>query len=320
MQYRQLPQLPDQPLSVLGFGSASISGEGGGYGFGPISEEDSITLVRKAWERGINVFDTAPIYGFGEAERRLGRALKPFREKIFLLSKSGVTWDRHRRVDIDNSVSTTQRMLEQSLRDLNTDWIDLYLVHWPDPRHDIRSTIEYLAKAREQGKINHIGLSNTNSGDLQRALEIAPILAVQGESNLFVRRQQTSFLSDLEQLQIGFFAWGTFDKGILTGRVTPARTFQKPDARAHAPWWKNADRTRKFAAMQDLAALASTHGFTLTEMALSAVLSQAQLTSALVGIRDLAQLESAVEALQRPLSAELLGDVQAIVDRHLSPQ
>lgn len=127
------------------FGGASISGEGGGYGFGDISKDNAISVLHHALERGIKVYDTAPIYGFGESERRIGEAFKNKREHAFIISKCGVTWHDSKRVNMTNDPVTTKKMIEQSLRDLSTDYIDLYMVHWPDKNTDIRHTLEVLS-------------------------------------------------------------------------------------------------------------------------------------------------------------------------------
>jgi myo-inositol catabolism protein IolS len=160
---------PDFPI---GFGAASISGEGGGYGFGAISERDAVQLLEQAFHAGIRLYDTAPIYGFGLSEKRIGLAFQQKREDVFYVSKGGVTWDQNKRVDKNNHPDVIQKMLEQSLRDLNTDYIDLYMIHWPDERHDIRPAMEVLTKAKAQNKIRFIGLCNTNERDFKKVLVV----------------------------------------------------------------------------------------------------------------------------------------------------
>ena len=108
------------PTGVLGFGGAVIAGKGGGYSFGGLEEQESIALVRDAYELGVRSFDSAPIYGFGESERRLGRALKNYRDQVQITTKSGITWDQSKRVTISNTPAITEKMLTQSLRDLDT--------------------------------------------------------------------------------------------------------------------------------------------------------------------------------------------------------
>ena len=150
MIYNDFGQLGER-VSAVGFGAASLSGSGGGYGFGAIEDQSAIDLIHGAMDLGVNLYDTAPIYGFGESERRLGLALSGRRDGQLVVSKCGVAFDENRNVRIDNSATTTRAMLEDSLRRLKLDMIDAYLVHWPDPNTDIRETMEVLVRAKESG-------------------------------------------------------------------------------------------------------------------------------------------------------------------------
>ena len=297
------------PLPIA-FGGAAISGEGGGYGFGDITENDSIDLLLRAYEGGIRIFDTAPIYGFGLSEKRMGKAFKGMREKVFLVSKSGVTWHDNKRVDMTNDPVVTQKMLEQSLRDLNTDFIDLYMVHWPDARVDIRRTMEVLSKAKHEGKISHIGLCNTNLEDLKKAFEVDRVEAVQSEFNLFTNKVVSQDIFPfLREKQISFMSWGTLDKGIITGRVDEARkTFDKSDCRSWAPWWKSADNSEKFIAMKKLLPVLDKNHHTGLELALAHNLSFPELSVALCGAKNPAQLETLLKAVLNMPKGDVLNE------------
>ncbi|MFA6236102.1 MAG: aldo/keto reductase [Bacteriovorax sp.] len=293
----------------LAFGGASISGEGGGYGFGDISEADSIELLHGAFDQGLRIFDTAPIYGFGLSEERIGKAFKQMREKVFIVSKSGVTWDSNKRVDMNNDPLVATRMLEQSLRDLKSDYIDLYMIHWPDARVDIRRPLEVLAKAKQQGKIKHIGLCNTNISDLEKAVEIDRIEVVQSEFNFFAHNAARELFPYLKTHNISFMSWGTLDKGILTGRVDELRKFDASDCRSWAPWWKNADNKSKFDAMKKIWPLLDKNQKSGLELALGYNLSFPELSTALCGVRSKTQLSSLFSALDNLPSKELLAEL-----------
>ena len=230
----------NKEFSTLGFGGASISGEGRGYGFGDISESKAEELLLLSYEHGVNIFDFAPIYGFNLAEIRAGRGLKKVREKVHLISKSGVDWHDNGRVNMSNDPKIAIKMLNQSLKNFNCDYIDIYLIHWPDSNVDIRRPLEALYNEKEKGKILHLGLCNTNIEDLRKAKEVCPVEVIQMEANLF--RQQT--FKELDQecdesiLKIG---WGTYDKGILSGSVRADSKFDSSDCRSWAPWWKKSD-------------------------------------------------------------------------------
>lgn len=292
----------------LAFGGAAISGEGGGYGFGNITESDSIHLLHEAYEGGIRIFDTAPIYGFGLSEIRMGKAFKNNREDVFIVSKSGVTWDQNKRVDMSNDPGVTERMLEQSLRDLQSDYIDLYMIHWPDARVDIRRPLEVLHKARQQGKIKHIGLCNTTVDDLEKASEIDRIEVVQSEFNFFQNDISKTLFPYLKKNNISFMSWGTLDKGILTGRVDEKRKFEESDCRSWAPWWKNADNHSKFMAMKKIWPLLDSHNHTGLELALAYNLHFPELSVALCGAKNSEQLKSLFKALDHMPSDDILNE------------
>lgn len=301
---RSLSSLP------IAFGGAAISGEGGGYGFGDISENNAIDLLLEAYESGIRIFDTAPIYGFGMSEVRMGKAFKNIRDNIFLVSKCGVTWHENKRVDMNNDPFIATKMLEQSLRDLNSDFIDLYMVHWPDARVDIRKTMEVLSKAKHQGKIKHIGLCNTNIKELDLAFEIDRIEVVQSEFNLFTNKFVSEQLFPyLKEKRISFMSWGTLDKGIITGRVDEHRkVYEASDCRSWAPWWKSADNTKKFEAMKRLWPMLDKNHHSGLELALAHNFSYPELSVAICGVRSSAQLQSLVKSLKNLPTHEELSD------------
>lgn len=298
----------------IAFGGAAISGEGGGYGFGEISEGAAIDLLHEAYEGGIKIFDTAPIYGFGLSEKRMGIAFKNTRENVFLVSKSGVTWHENKRVDMNNDPKIAEKMLEQSLRDLNTDYIDLYMVHWPDSKFDIRRTVEVLSKAKHQGKIKHIGLCNTNIDELNKAFEVDRIEVVQSEFNLFTNKFVTEQLFPyLNEKQISFMSWGTLDKGIITGRVDEKRkAYDKSDCRSWAPWWKDADNSAKFEAMKKLWPLLDKTGHTGLELALAYNLSYSELSVTICGAKSSDQLQSLLKAAKNLPNNDQLSEYVAL--------
>ena len=299
----------------LGFGGASISGEGAGYGFGDITEDQAIALLHEAKDLGIRIFDTAPIYGFGLSEKRMGKAFKSKRDEVFLVSKSGVTWHENKRVDMSNDPKVTQKMLEQSLRDLDSDYIDLFMIHWPDEKVDIRKPLEVLAKAKSEGKVKHIGLCNTNLEELGKASEIDTIEVVQNQLNLF-ERDSIELFDYLSENKVSFMSWGTLDKGILTGRVDRDRKFDKSDCRSWAPWWKGMDKESRYRAMEKINPFLKEHGHTGLELALGHNLSYEEVSTLLCGARNSEQLNGLVKALENLPSEDLMNEIKRIVNEN----
>ena len=296
-----LDQITNTPLA---FGGAAISGSGGGYGFGEITESQAISLLHEAYDQGINIFDSAPIYGFGESEKRMGKAFKAIREQVFLISKSGVSWHNSRRVDMTNDPKVTEKMLLQSLRDLQSDYIDLYMIHWPDERVDIRRPFEVLCKAQEQGKIKHLGLCNTFPADLDKARELGKVEVVQSEYNLLNRTVREQLFPYLNAHGISFMSWGTLDKGILTGRVDADRKFDKVDCRSWAPWWSKKENKKKFARLEKIWPLLEEWGHSGLELALAHNILAPELSVSLCGARNSLQLQGLFKALKNLPSEE----------------
>ena len=303
MIYRKVPGFID-PVPVITFGGASVSGEGGGYGFGAMSEDEAQRLLEASWDAGITLFDTAPIYGFGLSEERFGRYLPKGAQVI---SKSGVDWHDSKRVNMSNSKSITEKMLEESLERLGRDCIDIYMIHWPDTKIDIRIPLEVLKKAQDEGKIKHIGLCNTTTDDLIKAQEICRVDVVQSELNLF---NQDPFLS-LEELWRDklSMSWGTFDKGILSGRVSSGRKFTKEDCRSWAPWWNKKAVQIKIERTQRLNEILRDYDISLPAFCIHYNLHYFGLSTCLVGVKTLGDIFQVTSNLQPKLTRETMKEV-----------
>lgn len=295
MIHKKIPGFPC-PMPVISFGGASLSGEGGGYGFGPMSELEAENLLKASWEAGIRVYDTAPIYGFGLSEERLGRYLP---KEALVVSKSGVDWHDTKRVNMTNSKEVTEKMLNQSFKRLKRDQIDMYLVHWPDSRVDIRIPLEVLKKAQDEGKIKHIGLCNTNTIDLNKAKEVCKIEVVQSELNLF-HKESFDLIKDewKDKFSMG---WGTFDKGILTGRVDEKRKFSKQDSRSWAPWWDKKIVSQKIERTNKLRLILGDFNLSLVEFCLHYNLYHYGISTCLIGFKTPADITQVTSCLQSKL-------------------
>jgi len=316
MQLRQFGSI-DVKVSAIGFGGAAVSGDAGGYGFGSISESDSIELLRSALDQGINLFDTAPCYGYGESERRIGKAFREIRDQVFLVSKSGVTWDENMRVRKTNDPAVTEKMLNQSLVDLQTDYIDLYMIHWPDDYYAIEDAMQVLVDAQKAGKVRYLGLCNTNPTDIEKASTVGKIDVIQNNYNLFDRSAEKELLPLCASKNMGFMSYGTLDKGILTGKVKPDRKYDKTDVRAVAKWWKQEDRSWKFAAMEKIEGLLEKWQVSHLDLALHGVLRNPNVSTALVGMRKPEYLESTVASTcKNPLNDEQFAEIESIINEH----
>jgi len=290
------------------FGGAALSGEGEGYGFGPITENESIELLQFALSCGVTIYDTAPIYGFHESEKRIGKAFRLDRDQVFIISKSGVTWNDHKRVDMTNRPEVAAKMLDDTLRALQFDFVDLYMVHWPDQIVDIRKVLEVYVKEQQRGHIKHIGLCNTHAADIAKAQEVCKIDVIQSEFNLF--NQSAAELSDeIKKLNASFMSWGTLDKGILTQRVHSKRTFDQSDCRSWAPWWKAQNLKLKISKVEVLKTILDEYHYSLLQFAVSFNLSQNFLTTIICGAKNKNELTSILEAIKNKIPSEKVREI-----------
>lgn len=296
----------DKELSNLGFGAAGISGDAGGYAFGNVSEKDAIALIHAALERDINLFDTAPIYGFGASEERLGKALKG-NDRAFIVTKGGVDWHNSKRVNMSNDPKVIERMLHESLKRLQREQIDLYMIHWPDQNVDIRRPLEVLAKAQAQGKIKHIGLCNTNQEDLEKSSEVCTIDAFQSQHNLWETTGYDLVENKLDRAL--FMGWGTLDKGILSGRVTKDRKYDDSDARSWAPWWNKKEVQQKIDVVEKFSQTLKAHKLSMKDFAITAARTQSHPVIPLVGVKTIADLDNMIELFSRECDKNLVQDL-----------
>jgi myo-inositol catabolism protein IolS len=303
--------------SPLAFGGASLSGAGGGYGFGDMRDDMAESMVRNAIDKGINIFDTAPIYGFGLSEERLGKILKGRREDAVIISKSGIDWHKDKRVNMTNDPIIAEKMLHESLLRLQTDYIDIYMIHWPDKNIDIRKPLEVLAKAKADKKILHIGLCNTNIEDLKKAKEIVEVEVVQSELSLFNRKVVKDLFPYLKENGIDFMSWGSLDKGVLSGTVSKDRKFDRYDARSYADWWKKSNWKERVDIVEEIKPLVNAEGLSLLELAIGHNLSYDINQVILCGMKNMEQLDSTLKAIDHRPSKEFLDSIISKIDNEL---
>ncbi len=204
----------------------------GGWMWGGTDEKESIRTIHAALDQGINLIDTAPIYGYGRSEEIVGEALRQHgrRDSVILATKVGIDWTRGK---IERN-STRQRVLqelEDSLRRLQTDYIDIYQVHWPDSRVPVEETADTLHELYEQGKIRAIGVSNYSPEEMERFRAITPLHTIQPPYNLFEREIERDVLPYALRRGIATLTYGALCRGLLSGAMRPDRQFAKDDMR-----------------------------------------------------------------------------------------
>ena len=219
-------------VSAIGLGCMNLS-----FGTGPAREiKDGIKVIRAAYEKGINFFDTAELYGPFTNEKLVGEAIAPFRDDVILATKFGFAHENGNVTGADSRPETIRRVVEESLNRLRTDYIDILYQHRVDPNvpmEDVAGTVKDLI---QEGKVKHLGLSEAGAKSIKIAHDITPVAAVQNQYSLWAREPENNVIPLCEELGIGFVPWAPLGTGFLTGKITPDTKFDSDnDLRATFP-------------------------------------------------------------------------------------
>ncbi|NTV09770.1 MAG: aldo/keto reductase [Zoogloea sp.] len=298
--------------SRIGLGTWAI----GGWMWGGSDEAESIATIRAAVERGVTLIDTAPVYGFGRSEEIVGKALAEggLRDKVQIATKVGLNWSNNR-VFRDSRPERIRLEVEDSLRRLRTEFIDLYQVHWPDLETPIEETARTLDELRKEGKIRAIGVSNFSPEQMEAFRAFARLDTVQPPYNLFERAIERDVLPYAADNGLTVLSYGSLCRGMLTGKVTAERVFEGDDLRRADPKFQGERLRQYLAAVAELHALAQERfGKTVLELAVRWVLDQGP-TIALWGARHPGQLDPIPGIEGWHLDAATRADIDAILQR-----
>ena len=313
MEYTQLGRA-GQRVSRVSYGTWQFGGDWGQVT--PEQWETGKATVRKALEVGINIFDTAQAYGFGQAERLLGEALQPElrnrREDIIVATKGGLRMQGGilRR---DASAHWLRQGVEDSLRNLGVDAIDIYYLHWPDPSTPMEETANAMAELAEEGKIRYVGVSNFNAAEMEQFERTRKIDVLQPPYHLFRRDIEPEILPYCREHGIAVVVYGPLAHGMLTGTFTPETSFPRDDWRSKNPYFQGATFKRNLAVVERLKALAGRHGMTLVQLAVAWVLANPAVQAAIVGAHRPDHLEQTAAAGDVHLTPDLLGETLQIM-------
>ena len=297
-------------LSPIAIGTWAI----GGWMWGGTDETESVSTIRAALEHGINVIDTAPVYGFGRSEEIVGKAIAEgrMRSSVHIATKAGLEWDGGR-VFRNASRARILQEVEESLRRLRTDYIDIYQVHWPDPLVTIEETAEAMQSLFRQGKIRAIGVSNFSVGQIERFRQVAPLHVLQSPYNLFERGIEAELLPYCRKNKIATLGYGALCRGLLSGRMRPNTAFGGDDLRRSDPKFREPRFPQYLAAVQRLDQLASKRfGKRVIHLAVRWMLDQG-ITTALWGARHPDQLNPVDEVTGWRLDAAAKAEIDRIL-------
>lgn len=285
--------------SRLGLGTWAL---GGGGDWGYTDENDALDALRAALDEGINFIDAAPVYGWGRAEELVGRAVKGRRTDVIIATKCGICL-KNGRPDHDLRPASIFAECDASLKRLQTDFIDLYQIHWPDPKVPVADALGALTRLKEQGKIRAIGVCNFGAEQLGEACRLAPIALAQNEFSLLKQTQEDA-LGVCRRENISFAAYGVLGGGVLSGKYQKEPNLRRCDARRYFyKYYRGEEFARALATSARVKELAAQKNEPPVAVALAWALAHRGVTCALAGARSAAQIKQNARALRLVLSS-----------------
>lgn len=306
-------------LTPIGFGAWAIGGGDWAMSWGPQDDNTSIAAIHKAIELGVNWIDTAAIYGLGHSEEIVGRAVKESSVKPFIFTKSGLVWNEKN--EIKRTLLEIRREVEDSLRRLQVEVIDLYQIHWPVEDVDIEEGWTTMADLQREGKVRHIGVSNFSIAQMKRCLEIAPITSLQPPYSMLNRAVESEILPFCLGHSIGVINYAPMHSGLLTGAMTKERVANFPldDFRRKAKNYQEPLLSRNLAIADFLKQVGARHGVSAGVIAIAWTLTQPAITAAIVGGRSPEQVEGVWPAAKFRLSQDEMNEIQTYLEAHPAP-
>ncbi len=324
MKMKHVPSL-DFEFSAVGFGCWAAGGSSVWNG-----ADDDITrrTLQRAADLGINFFDVAPVYGFGHAEVMLGQALSSRRHTVIIATKCGLRWDDQHTIVNNLRPASIRQEIDDSLRRLQTDYIDIYQMHWPDPAVPVGESMQALLDLQTAGKIRHIGVSNFSRKLVDEARRFGPIVAHQALYNLLEHnpthyhnipldyRTQAEILPDCVEHGMAFFPYSPLFQGLLTNQFKAANQFDANDVRSANPKL-NGDLFQLYYQIRaELLAFASQIGKSLAQVAINWLIDQSAVTSVICGAQTVEQVEDNATSALWTLTPEMRADIEHILSKY----
>lgn len=304
----------DLKVSAITFGAWAA----GGWMWGGNEEKDAIEAIRAAYDHGVTSIDTAPAYGQGASERIVGKAIKGIaRDKVQILTKYGLRWDTTKGTFHFKSKDNEGRDInmhkyagregiikevEDSLRLLGTDYIDLYQIHWPDPSTPIRETMEAVAELICQGKVLHAGVCNYDAALMEEAAEYIDLVSDQVPYSMIKRGIEKELVPYCLGHNKSILAYSPMERGLLSGKILSGHTFSEGDHRANLYYFKDANLSKVNGFLDKIKPLAADKSVTLSQLVLRWTLEQPGITALLVGARNADQAVSNAKAIEVSLT------------------
>ena len=291
-------------LTSIGFGAWAIGGGNWDFAWGSQDDDESIAAIHQALDEGVNWIDTAAIYGLGHSEEIVGKAVKGSNAKPLIFTKCSMLWDEKRAIYRSLKAKSVAKELDDSLRRLGVEAIDLYQIHWPNPDEEIEEGWAELARQQQAGKVRWIGVSNFNVAQMQRAQAIAPITSLQPPYSMLRPAVEGEVLPFCLENGIGVINYSPMVSGLLTGHMSAERVAQMPadDWRKKAAEFNEPKLSRNLKLVEVLREIGSAHSVAPGVVAVAWTLHHPAITAAIVGGRSAAQVKGLAPALSFRLS------------------
>lgn len=309
--------------SAVGLGTWAI----GGWMWGGTDEAQSIAAIEASLDAGVTLIDTAPAYGLGRAEEIVGKAIAGRRDKAVIATKCGLVWHTQKGSHFfDQDGRPVHRYLgrdaiihevEESLRRLGTDYIDLYITHWQDATTPIGETVAALEELKTAGKIRAIGASNVNRSELEQYIETGSLDAIQERFSMIDRKIEADLLPLTVRNGVATLSYSSLALGLLSGTIGPDRVFSGDDQRKDNPRFSVANRQKAKAFSDAIRPVAERHGASIAQVVIAWTLAQTGVTFALCGARNPAQALDNARAGTLRLTADDLAAIDAAITAHL---
>lgn len=313
MQKRKLGK-SDLEVSELGLGCMSMS-----RSFEPIPDrQEMITLIRTAVERGITFFDTAEVYGPFVNEEFVGEALAPFRDQVVIATKFGFNLDPisgENLGGVNSHPEHIKQVVEESLKRLKIETIDLFYQHRVDPAVPIEEVAGTVRDLIQEGKVSHFGLSEPGAQTIRRAHAVQPVTAIQNEFSIWWRLPEEEILPTCEELGIGFVPFSPLGRGFLTGKLSENTTFDSSDLRSRIPRFKPEAMKTNQALLEQLSKVAKNKGATLAQLALAWLLAQKPWIVPIPGTTKLSRFEENIGAVDVEFTPDELREIENAVSK-----
>jgi aryl-alcohol dehydrogenase-like predicted oxidoreductase len=316
----------DVYVTPVTFGAWAI----GGWMWGGADEKDAIEALETSVDLGITSIDTAPIYGFGKSEELVGKAIRGKRDKVEILTKYGMKWEGEKgefyfetmhndgypvRVHKYASRDSVIAECEVSLRRLNTDYIDLYQIHWPDATTPIDETMEAVDRLIQQGKVRAAGVCNYDATLARKANESIALASDQVPYSMVRRDIEKDLVPWCREEHVSILAYSPLQRGLLTGKITTGYAFGAGDNRPDTPYFKTENIQKVNDFLQAIKPIAEANNATLSQLVLAWTIAQPGITVALAGARNRKQVEDNAGAMELKLSRKETDEITAKLDR-----